>query len=98
MGGREPALQGIFGVNALHNALHLLTGLAGLAAGALAAGVLSGEYNRYGGLVSLLLAGLWLAVPAFLNDLLDVGLADTLHLGLGVVLAVVGFRVVDRVR
>lgn len=42
-------------MNTLHNALHLLTGLAGLAAGYYAAGGFSDEYNKYGGLAYLLL-------------------------------------------
>lgn len=90
-------LFGIFGVNTLHNAVHLLTGAGGLAAGYFAAGAFSDEYNKYGGLAYLLLVVLWLVIPVFLNDLLNIGLADTLlHLGLGVILAFVGFGVADR--
>lgn len=93
----EGELFGIFGVNTLHNTVHFITGVAGLAAGYFAAGAFSDEYNKYGGLAYLLLAALWLIIPVFLNDLLNIGLADTLlHLGLGVILAVVGFRVADR--
>lgn len=93
----EGELLGVFGVNTLHNAVHLLTGLAGLAAGYVGAGGFSDEYNKYGGLAYLLLAALWLVVPALLIDLLNNNVADTLlHLGLGVVLAGVGFGVTDR--
>lgn len=93
----EGELLGVFGVNTLHNGVHLLTGLAGLAAGYVGAGGLSDEYNKYGGLTYLLLAALWLVVPALLIDLLNNNVADTLlHLGLGVVLAGVGFGVADR--
>lgn len=93
----EGQLFGIFGVNALHNALHLLTGVAGLAAGYLAAGGFSDEYNKVGGLAYLLLFALWFVLPEFMNELLNVGLPDTLlHLGLGVIPVAVGFGVADR--
>lgn len=94
---REGQLFGVFGVNTLHNAVHLLTGAVGLVAGYAAAGAFAGEYNRYGGLAYLLLAALWLVVPALLNDLLNIDLADTLlHVGLGLALAIVGFGIADR--
>lgn len=90
-------LFGVFGVNTLHNAVHFLTGAAGVVAGYFAAGAFSEEYNQYGGLAYLLLAALWVAVPALLNDLLNIGLADTfLHLGLGIVLVAVGFGLSDQ--
>lgn len=93
----EGQLFGIFGVNTLHNALHLLTGVAGLAAGYVAAGGFSDEYNKIGGIAYLLLFALWFALPEFLNELLNVGLPDTiLHLGLGVIPVAVGFGVADR--
>ena len=93
----EGQLFGVFGVNALHNVVHLLTGVAGLAGGYYAAGRLSDEYNKYGGLAYLLLVVLWLAIPAVMDDFLNVGLADTLlHLGLGAILAGVGFGAADR--
>ena len=93
----EGKLFGIFGVNTLHNALHLLTGLGGLAAGYFAAGGFSDEYNKIGGLAYLLLFALWLVLPEFMNALLNIGLPDTLlHLVLGVVPAAVGFGVADR--
>lgn len=93
----EGQLFGLFGVNTLHNAVHLMTGIAGLAAGFISAGVLSDEYNKYGGLAYLLIAVLWLAAPALLDRLLNIGLADTLlHFGLAIVLIVVGFEAADR--
>lgn len=93
----EGQLFGIFGVNTLHNAIHLLTGLAGLAAGYSAGGGFSDEYNQYGGLAYLLLVVLWLILPAFMNGLLNIGLPDTiLHLALGGILVGVGFGIADR--
>lgn len=93
----EGELFGIFGVNTLHNAFHLVTGLAGLAAGYVAAGGFSDEYNMLGGIAYLGLFALWFVVPDFLESLLNAGFADTLlHLGLGIVPAAVGFGVADR--
>lgn len=93
----EGQLFGIFGVNTLHNAVHLLTGLTGIGAGYYAAGALADEYNKYGGLTYLLLVVLWLLVPATMHGILNIGLPDTLlHLGLGGILAGVGFGVADR--
>lgn len=93
----EGKLFGLFGVNTLHNALHLLTGIGGLAAGYFVAGGFSDEYNKYGGLAYLVLVVLWLILPTFMNALLNIGLPDTiLHVGLGSALVVVGFGVTDR--
>lgn len=93
----EGQLFGVFGVNTLHNALHLLTGVAGLAAGYVAAGGFSDEYNKVGGLAYLLLFVLWFVLPDVMNGLLNVGLPDTLlHLGLGIIPVAVGFGVADR--
>lgn len=60
----EGQLFGIFGVNTFHNAVHLVTGIAGLAAGYAAAGAFSDDYNKYGGLAYLLIAALWFIVLA----------------------------------
>lgn len=93
----EGQLFDIFGVNTLHNALHLLTGVGGLAAGYLAAGGFSDEYNKIGGLAYLLLVVLWVVLPGLMDELLNVGLPDTLlHLGLGIIPVAVGFGVADR--
>ena len=93
----EGQLFGLFGVNTLHNSLHLLTGVAGLAAGYYAAGGFSDEYNKYGGLAYLLLVVLWLILPGIMNALLNIGLPDTLlHLGLGIIPVAIGFGVADR--
>lgn len=89
-------LFGIFGVNTLHNIVHLVTGISGLAAGYIAAGAFSDKYNKYGGLTYLLIAALWLFIPALLDQLLNIGLPDTLlHLGLAVILVAVGFGVAN---
>lgn len=54
----ECELFGIFGVNTLHNAVHYITGVAGLVAGYFAVGAFSDDYNKYGDLAYLLLAAL----------------------------------------
>jgi hypothetical protein len=86
----------IFGISPLHNAVHLLTGLAGLGAGFAAGGAYSRDYNKYLGVVYLLVfvVGLVavLANVGFLVELLGLNMADNfLHLAIGVVLAGVGF-------
>lgn len=86
----------IFGISPLHNAVHLLTGLAGLGAGFAAGGAYSRDYNRYLGVVYLLVfvVGLVavLANVTVLVDLLGLNMADNvLHLAIGAVLAAVGF-------
>ena len=86
----------IFGISPLHNAVHLLTGIAGLGAGFAAGGAYSRDYNRYLGVVYLLVfvVGLVavLANVTLLVDLLGLNMADNvLHLAIGVVLAAVGF-------
>lgn len=86
----------IFGISPLHNAVHLLTGLAGLGAGFAAGGAYSRDYNKYLGLVYLLVfvVGLVavLANVGLVVDLLGLNMADNvLHLAIGVVLAAVGF-------
>lgn len=90
----EGLLLGIFGVNALHNAVHVLSGAVGLVAGYAAGGAYADEYNVSFGVVYLLLGIAWVAIPGLLAAWLNVNFADTLlHLGLGVVLAGVGFGV-----
>ncbi len=82
----------VFGVNGLHNSVHLLTGLLGLAAGFVAAGKWSALYNKSAGVVYLLVTGFGFVAPALALSLLAINSADNfLHLVLGVVLAGVGF-------
>lgn len=90
-------LFGIIGVNPLHNAFHLVTGLFGLAAGYLAGGGFSDEYNKAGGILYLFLFAIWFVIPEVMDELLNYGFPDTiLHLGLALPLVIVGFGVADR--
>jgi glucose uptake protein GlcU len=84
----------IFGINALHNVVHLATGVLGLAAGFSAGGQWARQYNQVFGVVYLLVTALGFAAPALTARLLAINPADNfLHLALGIVLTVVGFGV-----
>ena len=86
---RAPHLLGVFPVNVLHNAVHLLFGIWGLVASRTFGGAKS--YAQIAGVLYLLLAGLGFAVPNGFG-LVPLGGNDVwLHLVLGLVLAVVGF-------
>lgn len=91
-------LLGIFGVNALHNVVHLGSGLAGVAAALAMGGAYARDYNRVLGVVYALVAALGLAAPGLVNQLLGVQntmLApdNLLHVALAVVFLGVGFGV-----
>jgi hypothetical protein len=84
----------IFGVNALHNVVHLLSGVLGLAAGFYAGGQWARHYNQGFGVVYLLVTALGFVAPALTASLLAIDPADNfLHPVLGIVLAGVGFGV-----
>jgi len=94
--GTDPKTLIIFGISPLHNAVHLLTGVAGLAAGFIAGGKYGPDYNKYLGLVYILVFVVGVvAVVASITpvvELLGLNMADNvLHLLIGVVLASVGF-------
>lgn len=96
LGGAESELLGVFGRNYIHDAIHVLSGGIGLLAGAAAGGALSDEYNRYLGIVYLLVFVLGtvalLAGLTGLTGIINLNWADNgLHLLLGVALAGVGF-------
>lgn len=98
IGGTESELFGLFGRNYVHDAIHLLTGVAGLAAGAVAGGAMSDAYNKYLGAVYLLVFVLGSVALAAgltsLTGLINLNWADNvLHLLLGVVLVGVGYGV-----
>ena len=92
-------LLGIFAVNTLHSIVHLLFGILGIAA------AYTGwprTYNRVFGVIYLLLAVLGfipgLSSNGSLLGIVAINTADNfLHLVIGLVLAIVGFFVADRV-
>jgi hypothetical protein len=85
----DPVL-GIFDVNGLHNAVHLLSGLIGVWAGVWGGLSASRMYNRVFGVVYLLVAVLGFA--GLVGGLLENNAADTyLHLLIGLVSTGIGF-------
>jgi hypothetical protein len=82
----------IFGRNYLHDGIHLLSGLAGLAAGYYAGGQYASEYNKALGVVYLLVTVLGFVLFDLFADLIALNTADNvLHLALAVVFLGVGF-------
>lgn len=86
---RAPRLLGLFPVNVLHNVVHLLFGIWGLAASRTFGGARS--YARIAGVLYLLLTGVGYVAPNGFG-LVPLGGNDIwLHAVLGFVLAAVGF-------
>jgi len=84
----------VFGVNNLHNIIHLVSGILGLVAGFYVMGKWAPMYNKVFGVVYLLVGILGIVAASAMMQLLAVNMADNvLHLLLGVVLAGVGFGV-----
>ena len=87
----------IFGINALHHVVHLVSGVLGLAAGFSAGGQWARYYNQGFGVIYLLVTALGFVAPALTASLLAINAADNfLHLALGIVLAGVGFGVLSK--
>lgn len=86
-------LFGVFGVNAVGNVVHVLTGLLGLVLGSYAGG--ASLFNKVGGLIYLLL-GVLGSIAVLLGSGLAMNLnwaTNLLHLVLAVVVGAVGFAV-----
>lgn len=96
----EAKILGIFGITALHNAVHLLTGLVLVVGGMVAGGTKGEQVNRYLGVTYLLvfvvgvvgvLAGISFVTGAE-SVQLHIGWADNvLHLAIGGLLAGMGY-------
>ncbi|HUR92115.1 MAG TPA: DUF4383 domain-containing protein [Gemmatimonadaceae bacterium] len=84
-----PALFGTFPVNLLHNIVHLLFGLWGLAASRSWSG--AKQYAQIAGVLYLVLAGLGFVAPDGFGFVPLGGNDIYLHLVLGLALAAVGF-------
>lgn len=87
-------ILGIFGVNVLHNVVHLAVG--GLWLGAAFGGILGAESPRKAsqliGVVYLLVAILGFVLPDLMSQLLVINMADNfLHIGTAVLALSVGF-------
>lgn len=87
----------VFGRNYLHDAVHLLSGVAGLAAGYYAGGRYARKYNVVLGVTYALVTVLGSALAGLMADLLAANAADNfLHLALALVFLGVGFAAGDR--
>ena len=83
-----------FGLNAIHNIVHLVTGVLGLVVGFSETVANSVFYNKWVGVIYVLVAILGFIQPDLMASLLNVNTADNiLHLVLGIVLAGVGFGI-----
>lgn len=92
----DGALFGVFGVNPLHNVVHIATGLLGLVLGRYAGG--ASLFNKVGGVLYLVLflAGA-VAVALGSSLYLNLNWADNLlHLALALLVGAVGFMVGER--
>lgn len=86
----------VFGRNYLHDAIHLLSGVAGLLAG-YAGGAYANKYNKALGIVYLLVTILGFAFFGLFADLIALNFADNiLHLVLAGAFLVVGFGLGNR--
>lgn len=93
-----PALAGpegeliIFGRNYLHDAIHLLSGVAGIGAGYYAGGQYAAAYNKTLGVVYALVTVLGFVFFGLFAELIALNTADNfLHLILALVFLAVGF-------
>jgi hypothetical protein len=89
-------LLGIFGINALHNVVHVLTGLLGLVLGYYAGG--ASLFNKVGGVLYLVIFLVGTIALALGSELyLNLNWADNLlHLALALLVGAVGFSVGER--
>ncbi len=95
LGGQSGELI-IFGRNYLHDAIHLLSGVAGLAAGYYAGGEFAEGYNKTLGVVYLLVTVLGFVLFDLFANLIALNMADNfLHLALAVAFLAVGFALGD---
>ena len=89
----EGLLLGVFGVNTLHNAVHLATGVLGLGAGAYAGSRYATAYNVSHSVLYLVVFLLGIGTTVVLS-LLNANTADNLlHFALASVLGLVGVAV-----
>lgn len=92
----DGALFGVFGINPLHNVVHIATGLLGLVLGRYAGG--ASLFNKVGGVLYLLVFLVGAVAVALGSGLyLNLNWADNaLHLGLALLVGAVGFLLGER--
>lgn len=82
----------VFGINPLHNFVHLASGILGLLAAGVSGGRWTSLYARAFGIIYVMVALIGFVAPRLMASLLAINMPDNwLHLGLGIVLSVVGF-------
>ena len=82
-----------FGINALHNSIHLVTGLLGIGAATKDKGKYAQVINKWLGIIYILIFLLGVIFPNFMLNLLNINMADNiLHLILGGLLVYVGYK------
>lgn len=82
----------VFGINPLHNFVHLASGILGLLAAGVSGGRWASLYARAFGIIYVMVALLGFVAPGLMASLLAINMPDNwLHLGLGIVLSIVGF-------
>lgn len=84
----------VFGRNYLHDAIHLLSGVAGLLAGYYAGGRFAKQYNVVLGVTYAFVTVLGFVLADLMAELLAINTADNfLHLALALVFLAVGFGI-----
>lgn len=82
----------VFGINPLHNLVHLASGILGLLAAGVSGGRWASLYARAFGIIYVVVAIIGFVAPRLMASLLSINMPDNwLHLVLGLVLSVVGF-------
>jgi len=82
----------VFGINPLHNFVHLASGILGLLAAGVSGKRWASLYARAFGIIYVMVALIGFVAPRLMASLLAINMPDNwLHLGLGIVLSIVGF-------
>ncbi len=84
----------VFTVNALHNHIHLASGVLGLVCALLFSGLHARLFNKWFGAIYALVGVLGFVLPSLMAEWLNIGLADNLlHLAIGLGLVYVAVKI-----